>query len=234
MAKKILKRKVAVFDIDGTFFRSSLLIKLVETLIEDGVFPKSAKNIYQPNYEKWLKRKGPYEDYIASVIKVFDKNITGVDYKKFNKIANKVATANYNMVYRYTRDLIKKLKKRGYFILAISHSPWGILEKFCKKNGFDKVYGRFYRLNEKGKFTKIVEHKELISDKSKILLRAIEKENLTLKKSIGVGDTDSDIPFLKKVQQPICFNPNKKLYHYAKRAGWKIVVERKDVIYYLQ
>jgi phosphoserine phosphatase len=33
------------------------------------------------------------------------------------------------------------------------------------------------------------------------------------------------------VETPICFNPNKKLYEYAKRSGWKIVVERKDVIY---
>jgi len=33
------------------------------------------------------------------------------------------------------------------------------------------------------------------------------------------------------VDKPIAFNPNSKLYRYAKRAGWKIVVERKDVIY---
>jgi len=56
---------------------------------------------------------------------------------------------------------------------------------------------------------------------------------LTLKGSVGVGDTESDIAFLKMVEKPICFNPNQKLYQYAKRAGWKIVVERKDVIYHL-
>jgi len=35
------------------------------------------------------------------------------------------------------------------------------------------------------------------------------------------------------VEKPICFNPNQKLHQYAKRAGWEIVVERKDVIYHL-
>jgi phosphoserine phosphatase len=74
---------------------------------------------------------------------------------------------------------------------------------------------------------------ELISDKAEILKRAVEKEKLTLKGSVGVGDTESDVAFLKMVERPICFNPNQKLYQYAKRAGWEIVVERKDVVYHL-
>ena len=60
---------------------------------------------------------------------------------------------------------------------------------------------------------------------------AIEKENLTLSGSIGDGDAESDIPLLKLVEKPICFNPNQKLYTTAKRSGWEVVVERKDVIY---
>ena len=39
IAKKDMPRKVAVFDVDGTIFRSSLLIQLVERLIADGLFP---------------------------------------------------------------------------------------------------------------------------------------------------------------------------------------------------
>ncbi len=70
-------------------------------------------------------------------------------------------------------------------------------------------------------------------DKSKILDRVLEKGGLTLRGSVGVGDTESDIAFLKRVQKPICFNPNKKLYTHAKRAGWRVVLERKDVIYEL-
>jgi phosphoserine phosphatase len=35
------------------------------------------------------------------------------------------------------------------------------------------------------------------------------------------------------VSEPICFNPNAALYAQAKRMGWKVVVERKDVIYEL-
>jgi phosphoserine phosphatase len=65
-------------------------------------------------------------------------------------------------------------------------------------------------------------------------MRATEKENLTLRGSVGVGDTESDISFLKLVEKPICFNPNQTLYRAARRFGWRVVVERKDVVYEIQ
>jgi phosphoserine phosphatase len=77
-------------------------------------------------------------------------------------------------------------------------------------------------------------YEELIDDKAKILERAVEKENLTLKGSVGVGDTEADVPFLKMVRRPICFNPNKNLYRIAKKRNWDVVVERKDVLYKLR
>jgi phosphoserine phosphatase len=49
--------------------------------------------------------------------------------------------------------------------------------------------------------------------------------------SYGVGDTESDISFLKLVEHPIAFNPNQNLKSAALKEKWAIVVEKKDVIY---
>jgi len=76
-------------------------------------------------------------------------------------------------------------------------------------------------------------YEDLIDDKARVLQRAIEKEGLTLSGSVGVGDSEIDIAFLKMVEKPICFNPNSKLYQHAKLAKWKIVVERKDMVYFI-
>ena len=225
------QRKVAIFDIDGTIFRSSLLVELTEALIHKGLFPKSAKKVYANSFKKWFNRQDSYEKYMNAVVRAFIQNIAGVKRSEFLKVADRVTAFHHSQVYRYTRDLVQKLKKEKYYILAISNSPREIVESFCRKEGFDKVYGRIYEVGKDGKFTGRVNYEELISDKSKILRRALEKEGLTLRCSIGVGDTESDIAFLKMVEHPICFNPNKKLYQRAKRLGWEIVVERKDVIY---
>lgn len=231
MSPQTFRHRVAIFDIDGTIFRSSLLIELTEALIEEGIFPKRARRIYEIHFNRWLNRKGPYEMYIDSVVVAFMGHMKGVRYKDFERIAKKVTKLHEHRVYRYTRDLIKELKAKHYYLLAISNSPLGILKSFCASLGFNKVYGRLYEVDARGRFTGKILFNELISDKAKILERAIAKEGLSLTDSVGVGDTESDIAFLRFVDTPICFNPNQKLYTHARRAGWSIVVERKDVIY---
>lgn len=232
-------KKVAIFDVDGTIFRSSLLVELVETMIEEGIFPKEARAKYARAEKQWLDRAGKsqqsdYEGYIEKVIEAFVDNIKGVSFKDFERIVSIVISRYQNHVYRFTRDLVKGLKKKGYYLLAISQSPKGVLDAFCKNLGFNKVYGRFYELGGDDRFTGRITDEHLISNKANIVKRALQKENLTLKGSVGVGDTEGDISFLELVESPICFNPNSILYRHAKRNGWKVVVERKDVIYELK
>lgn len=227
------KRKVAIFDIDGTIFRSSLLIEVTEALIQAGLFPDSSRRMYESAHRAWLDRRGSYDDYIMAVVRAFQKNIKGVHYREFLKVARQVVRFHKNRVYRYTRDLVGELKKKGYFLLAISLSPKGIVDDFAKQMGFDKVYGLLYETDAKGRYTGAIADNAILKDKGGILNRAIEKENLTLRGSVGVGDTEGDIYFLKLVEKPICFNPNSNLYAHARKSGWKIVVERKDVIYIL-
>ncbi len=226
-------KKVAIFDIDGTVFRSSLLIELTDALIQGDIFSSRVRKLYSRACGNWLNRKGPYEEYIEGVVKAFKQNIKGVHYNEFSKVTKKVAAFHKDRTYLYSRDIIRNLKKKNYYLLAISHSPQKVVKEFCKKMGFDKIYGQIYEIDRQKRFTGKVLYTELISDKAEILKHAVEKEKLTLKGSVGLGDTESDITFLKIVEKPICFNPNKKLYEYAKRAGWKIIVERKDVIYHL-
>ena len=223
-------QKVAIFDVDGTIFRSSLLIEVVNALIEQKLFPKKVSSEYTAAYDAWINRKGSYEDYIMGVVRAFEENIKNLRHKDFMRVAKQVVALHKNRTYVYTRDLIGALKKRQYFILAISHSPKEILDEFCAHLGFDKVYGRVYEVGNNGKFTGGTLYLDEISNKANILRRFIEKENLSLEGSYGVGDSESDIKFLTFVENPVCFNPNKGLYKHAQKNGWKMVVERKDVI----
>ncbi len=228
-----MPRPVAAFDIDGTIFRSSLLIELVERLIERGIFPESARATYADEELRWLDRKGDYESYIQKVVEVFGAQLKGTPYEEVANLAGEIIEEKKDRVYRYTRDLIRELSAQGYFILGISHSPKFIVDGFGYEHGFDKVYGTFYASGASGNFTGEIEDKELIYNKAAVLQRAVRKEDLSLEGSVVVGDTESDIPMLELAATPIAFNPNKKLYEHAKRRGWKMVVERKDVIYEL-
>jgi HAD superfamily hydrolase (TIGR01490 family) len=227
-------KPVAFFDIDGTLFRSSLLIELVRQLIKEEIFPDSANEVFIDEYYMWRTRQGSYDDYIEAVIEVFLKNIKGVHYGDFADVGRRVVATQSKYVYRYTRDLIKTLKDEGYFLIAISQSPKTVLDEFCAQYGFDKVYGRIYEIGPQDRFTGEVSEEHLIKNKANIVKRILDRNpELSLKDSIAVGDTDGDITLLEQVSRPICFNPNKPLFEFAKRNDWEVVVERKDVIYHL-
>src|SRR3989338_10130753 len=166
-------KKVAIFDIDGTIFRSSLLIEVTEGLLQAGIFPKKISKTYQASFTKWLSRQGSYEKYIMDVVYAFQKNIKGVSRKDFTAISKQVVDFHKNRVYRYTRDLVKKLKKKGYYLLAISHSPKLALDTFGETHGFDKVYGIRYETDAKEKFTGNYIEFDLIINKASVLKRAV-------------------------------------------------------------
>src|SRR3989344_5767094 len=167
-----MARKVAIFDVDGTIFRSSLLIELVNILIDREIFPEKARSIYKNEYLSWLDRDGGYQDYILAVVKAYMKYIKGVRQKDLVDAARTVSEIHKNRVYRYTRNLTRHLKDNGYYLLAISHSPKFVLDSFGKSLGFDKIYGTRYAMDSKGKFTGEIMDEDLIFHKSKILDRA--------------------------------------------------------------
>ena len=225
------ERPVAVFDIDGTLFRSSLLIELVEELIKREIFPADARKSYETSQLEWLNRKGEYEPFIKKVVQAFGKHAKGAPYGEVADVAGEIIESKKDRTYRYTRDLVDDLKAKGYFLLAISHSPKFIVDGFAYELGFHKSYGTFYETGASNRFTGEIADEHLIMNKSAVLKRAVEKENLTFKNSYGVGDTESDISMLTMVENPVAFNPNRLLYRHAKKHGWPVVVERKDVIY---
>ena len=222
------KNKLAIFDIDGTIFRSSLLIELNWTLIKEGIFPKSVEKELNDSYFAWINRKGSYEEYINDVIDVYNKRVVGKKVTDIKRVARKVVDQQKDRVYVYTRDLIKKIRK-DHILVAISGSPLVIVEAFNKYYKFDYLMATT-RVIKNGKFGS-----EFIDipakDKEEHILTFCTEESYSLRGSIGVGDTEADIGFLKLVSKPICFNPNMNLYRRAKRDKWHVVVERKDVVY---
>ena len=142
------KRPVAVFDVDGTIFRSSLFIELVEELIRQKHLPSSMKKAYADEKEEWMNREGTYDAYVKAMVRASYEYFRGIDMNDFKRSSRAVVETQSKHVYRFTRDLLKTLKKRDYFLLAVSHSPKVILDYFCPSLGFDKWYGLMFECGD--------------------------------------------------------------------------------------
>ena len=223
-----MSKPIAVFDIDGTIFRSSLLIEITDALIAQKVFEPEIEKVYAREFAAWRNREASYDHYIGKVIDAFKQHLKGVPVQKLERAADAVVANMGRHTYRYTRDLVKSLQKT-HFLIAISKSPEVMVSKFAAHWGFDDYDASIYE-HEKGLYTGVctTDHRH----KDVILQELIDKHGLNLSGSIGVGDSEGDIPLLSLVEHPIAFNPNALLFTEAMKNNWQVVVERKDVVYY--
>ena len=225
------KNKIAIFDIDGTIFRKNLHFVLINELVFMGVFPKSVKYKLVDVYSEWIEHKGTYEKYRLALVDLYAKYIKGCKREDVLKASQEVIRFHEKRTYIFAENLITKLKKENYNIIAISGSPSEIVEEYNKKHlKFDKVFGSVYELDSDGIYTGNAVF-EPTKNKGEVAKQYAVENGINFKDSYGMGDTESDASFLKLVDRPIVFNPNTNLKEIAEKENWRMVVEKKDVIY---
>lgn len=228
------QRPFAVFDIDGTLIRWQLYHAVADELAAGGHFEAVEYNKIRDARMTWKKRGGEnsFRDYEEALVNLVDMAMAGISVAELKQASQTVMAEYQDQVYMYTRDLLLDLKAKDYLLFAISASESGIVELLASYYGFDDFGGSIYGVKN-GYLTG--EKKLLISEhKPKYLRQLVDKHNATWQGSIAVGDSENDISMLSTVEQPIAFNPTKLLFEHAKMHEWKIVVERKNVIYELE
>lgn len=227
-----MNQKIAIFDIDGTLFRWQLYHELVFELKYQGKLSTESSKILESSLINWKDLKIKWLDYSLDVIHVLESELKGLSADDVNLATQAVLKRKSNRVHHYTYTLAKKLKKEGYFLLAITGSQQEIAAPFAKQYGFDDCIGVILELDANNNYTG-KQIRSVYDDKDILLQQYVGEKNLSLKDSIAIGDSGSDIPMLKIATTPIAFNPDNDLYQAATEHGWKIVIERKNLAYEL-
>lgn len=225
-----VQKKFAVFDIDGTLIRWQLYHAVVDKLAKQGLLGSTAHEQIHEARMKWKRRQqnSGFSEYERTLINLYEQAIKNISPAEFDSYANAVIEEYKDQTYTYTRDLLRELKQKNYTLLAISGSQHELVEKIAVHYGFDDFIATQYDRNESGFSGKVYVASH---DKKSALETLINKHQLSLTESFAVGDSSSDIAMLEMAEHPIAFNPDSKLYTAAKRNNWKIVLERKDVVY---
>ncbi len=226
-------RPFAVFDIDGTLIRWQLYHAIADALAKKGHIDAKTHQKIKDARMVWKKRthSEAFSSYQSELVTVYEKLLLDLSVKQFDEAVQAVFDEYKDQIYIYTRELVKRLKKDGYLLFAISGSQIEIVSKIAKYYGFDDCIGTIYS-HDNDRFTGAMTIH--LGGKHVVLEELIAKHHTSLSGSIAVGDSSGDITMLEMVETPIAFNPEKKLFDYAKGKGWKIVVERKNTVYELE
>jgi HAD superfamily hydrolase (TIGR01490 family) len=222
----------AVFDVDGTLIRWQMFHAIVDELGHQGYLDPKTHAAIKVARMDWKSRKGEesFKVYEAQLVESFLQLLTKISVEEYDIVVHTVFDKYKDQVYRYTRGLIQELKSKDYLLFAVSGSGHETVSLVAKYYGFDDWFGTVYE-QKGGRFTGNVE--VAVHQKPKLLRALVEKHGATFEGSIGVGDSEGDIEMLNIVEQPIAFNPSKKLFRHASAEGWHIVLERKNMVYEL-
>jgi HAD superfamily hydrolase (TIGR01490 family) len=228
------QRPFAVFDIDGTLIRWQLYHAVADELARQGNFDAIAFEKVRQARQTWKQRTSgsSFADYEQTLVNLVDAAISGISVADLEQACRTVMAEYKDQVYTYTRDLLRELKAKNYLLFALSASQSEIVKPLADYYGFDDFGGSEYEVKD-GYFTG---HKQILKRERKpeYLKQLAAKHHATWQGSIAVGDSESDIPMLMAVEQPIAFNPTRLLFEHAHHHDWNVVVERKNVIYRLE
>lgn len=230
-----MSRQFAVFDIDGTIVRTSLLQLIIKELVNRGRLDGAAAGDIERLVHDGRQRISDegFGAYMKQAVDLIIQHSGGkLSLADYTAAAKAVSLSLNSTTYVYTRQLIDTLKKNNFFLIAISGSEQRVVQAVALELGFDScAAGVAY--SDDGKYL-TGETIRFETKKDEVLKSIITKHELNLKGSIAVGDTSRDIAAFNLVSQPIAFNPNQALFKIAREKNWMVVLERKDVVYGLQ
>ncbi len=229
----------AFFDLDGTLYREGLITEIFKKMVKYEIIGTERwYNDVRPDYLKWDKRQGDYDDYLLKMTDIYLESIRGLEKNQMEYIAHKIVEQKGDRVYTFTRDRIKWHKDNNHTLIIISGSPSEMVAEMAKKYGFTDYIGANYIVNEKNIYTGEVIPMWDSKSKEKSIQKFVDKYDIDLSKSYAYGDTAGDYTMFKKVRHPYCMNGTKELLQkvISDRELIKkinVIVERKDVIYNL-
>lgn len=235
-----MKKNVgAFFDIDGTLYREGLIAEMFKKLVKYEIIdPERWYNEVRPEYQRWDKRLGNYDNYLLKIAGIYTEAIKGLHKSQIEFIAKTVVNQKGDRVYTFTRDRIKWHKEQGHLLITISGSPIELVKEMAMKHGFNDFKGAVYEINSEDRYTGDVIPMWDSKSKKDSIDYFVQKYNLDLSQSYAYGDTAGDFSMLEMVAYPVCVNPTRELIKKVQDSEEiskkvLIAVERKDVIYKL-
>lgn len=225
----------AIFDIDGTIFRGSLMEAHYNELVEYGLIPLTTHvNDVLPLRKAHADRKLSYDSYLGKLVDVYTEALTTVKISNSEFAADQVIAKHGDQLYTYAERMIAQHKQSGHQIIFVSGSPTFLVSRLAEKLGADLWFGTDY-LTKNGYYTGQVIPMWDSASKQFQLGRLVDNYGIDLGESYAYGDTNGDFGMLSKVGHPVAVNPSAELLTKLRESDFAddvtTLIERKDVVY---
>lgn len=222
MSDPNLKKTVAFFDVDGTLLKS--------TIVHYYIWMRSAQIPFLLKH-LWLIGFLPKIVYYLILDRVSRPRFNEVFYRNYRGMnVEQIKGLSAEMFEAYLRpkifseavSQIQEHKEQGTAVALVTGSLDFIVQPIADYLTVDFVLAP--QLHEvDGQFTGELTTAPLIgAEKAKVIQTYAEQHEISLEESYAYGDSQSDLPMLECVGNPVVVNPGKALREKALKSGWEM------------
>lgn len=213
-------KRLAIFDIDGTLYKSAFGVKFLRAMVEDAVIgvPEFAQD-----YERWkhadnaTKRQIFQERFRG----IYHNQLVGVHRDAMLQAVQKLLQKESSNVYQDVVAELSTAKSVGYTALALSHSPFIAVSAFSSAYGFEHCIAPDFLFDAKDNY--IGSDSSFVYDKAHQVAQFCKDHGIGLDESMGFGDRVEDLPVLEAVSRAVATRPEPALRLIAVERDWEII-----------
>ncbi len=215
-------KAVAFFDVDGTLLKSTIVHYYI--WMHSAEVPFLLKRL-------WLVGFLPKIVYYLILDRISRPRFNEVFYRNYRGMrvaeTKRLSTEMFEVYLRpkiFSEAIvqIQEHKEQGIAVVFVTGSLDFIVQPMADYLAIDSVLAP--QLGERnGQFTGKLTTAPLIGEeKAKAMQAYAEQHGISLEKSYAYGDSQSDLPMLECVGNPVVVNPGKALREKALTSGWEM------------
>ena len=216
------EKTVAFFDVDGTLLKS--------TIVHCYIWMRS---LQMPFFFKHLWLIGFLPKIVYYLIldsmsrtrfnEVFYRNYRGLEVAEMKALATEMFEANMRpKIFAEAVSQIQEHKAQGTTVVLVTGSLDFIVQPIADYLAVDAVLAPQLR-EQDGQFTGELTTAPLIGEaKAEAMRSYADQYEVSLENSYAYGDSESDLPMLTCVGNPVVVNPGKSFRQKALKSGWEI------------
>jgi phosphoserine phosphatase len=212
------KRKIALFDIDGTIYERYVIFPLAEYQLKERTINKNCLGELYKDLELYRTGKIDYETLAADLLTHWAKGLKGISYSTVLEQTKRFFKGEGNKFLPFLKRVITLLEKTHdiYFITGepkfVAQTASGLYETTGFLSSELEVENSIFT----GKVRRLLARR----DEKEIVIKQLLEDH-DLKRSFAFGNAEGDIEMLNSVELPICINPTPGLREIAIRKNWK-------------
>ena len=211
----------AFFDLDKTILAKSSSFAFARPFYREGLIGRS--DVVRSAYAQFMfLASGADHDQMETMREYMSALVTGWEVDKVQQIVAETLDEIVDpMIYEEAVELIAEHRAAGRDIIIISSSGTDVVEPIGARLGADLAIGTQVAI-EDGRYTGEILFYAYGEGKADAMRSLAEERGYNLDECFAYSDSQTDLPMLEAVGNPVAVNPDSALRAVAVERGWPI------------